>query len=515
MKSDAPSRILVVDDEPQVRNLIASILRNDGYYVETAESGEQACAILEPDDYDLVFTDLQMAKGTGLDVLRHMQKKNLRALGIVVTGYGTFDSAIEALRMGAFDYLTKPVHLDEIRQLSRKALEVKKSRAAAAATYPNFSVPAPSRPNRIRSLVGKSDRMRALNTLIATVANSSSTVLIQGESGTGKELVARALHNQSPRAEKPLIPVNCGAIPEDLLESELFGHIKGSFTGATNDRVGRFVLADGGTIFLDEIGDMSPKLQVKVLRVLQEQEVEPVGSAETVKVNVRVLAATNVDLEKAVNEKRFREDLYYRLNVIPIIVPPLRERLEDIPLLVDYFIKCFNQRHPRKLDGFAPETFEILRNYSWRGNVRELENLVERMSVLSKSPVVMPSDLPEKFHSASISARAAVPVFMPAQKNDDAVRRHSLNGAPGNNGGASEDRPPENVLVDSPFCGMPVDSANLSDLVDRFERDMIIRALEKSNGVKNRAAQILGIKRTTLVEKMKKKNIVSKRNLNA
>lgn len=501
MKSDSSSRILVVDDEPQVRNLIASILRNDGYGVETAESGEQACAILDPDDYDLVFTDLQMPRGSGLDVLRHMQKKNLKALGIVVTGYGSFDSAIEALRMGAFDYLTKPIHLDEIRQLTRKAIEVKKSRSSAPAP----SAGTTSRSNRVRNLVGKSEKMRGLNNLIATVANSGSTVLIQGESGTGKELVARALHDQSPRADKPLIPVNCGAIPEDLLESELFGHVKGAFTGAMNDRVGRFVLADGGTIFLDEIGDMSPKLQVKVLRVLQEQEVEPVGSAETVKVNVRVLAATNVDLEKAVSEKRFREDLYYRLNVIPIVVPPLRERLEDLPLLVEHFIKSFNQRHPRKLEGFAPETFQILRNYSWRGNVRELENLVERMSVLSQSPIVMPSDLPEKFHCASISR----PVSL-SQKIEDISLRHTVLSA-ARMDGAVESRPKDGVIVDSPFCAMPVDAANLSDMVDRFERDMIIKALERSNGVKNRAAKILGIKRTTLVEKMKKKNIVSKR----
>lgn len=498
MRSDALSQILVVDDEPQVRNLIATILRNDGHQVETADSCEEACTLLSSDEYDLVFTDLRMTRGSGIDVLRHIRKRNLGALGIVVTGYGTFDSAIEALRMGAFDYLTKPIHLDEIRQLTRKALEVKKNRTAPVVS----PVHAPmARNSHIRTLIGKSEKMRALNALISTVANSSTTVLIQGESGTGKELVARALHNQSPRAEKPLIPVNCGAIPEELLESELFGHVKGSFTGATNDRVGRFVLADGGTIFLDEIGDMSPKLQVKVLRVLQEQYVEPVGSAETIKVNVRVLAATNVDLEKAVEEKRFREDLYYRLNVIPIVVPPLRDRLEDLSLLVSHFVKCFNLKHPRKLEGFAPEALEILRSYSWPGNIRELENLVERMSVLSTGAVVAPSDLPEKFRCISVSSPVGTQQELFANRVEGVVAQ-------------SEELDEEDELLDAETGNGGVASAdgvNLTDMVDRFERDMIIKALEKSNGVKNRAAQILGIKRTTLVEKMKKKNIVFRR----
>jgi transcriptional regulator with GAF, ATPase, and Fis domain len=314
-----------------------------------------------------------------------------------------------------------------------------------------------------------------------------------------------------------MVPVNCGAIPEDLLESELFGHVKGSFTGAMNDRVGRFVMADGGTIFLDEIGDMSPKLQVKVLRVLQEQYVEPVGSAETIRVDVRILAATNVDLEKAVEEKRFREDLYYRLNVIPIHVAPFRERLEDLPLLIDHFIKCFNQRQPRRLDGFAPETIEILRNYDWPGNVRELENLVERMTILSCNSIVIPDDLPEKFQRArAVSERAvfSLGAFGRAASSGGRVesdgRAADQSQAGGLNpraAGASTAGAPGFLLEGGDGAG----PANLNDLVDRFEREMIVKALQRSNGVKNRAAQMLGIKRTTLVEKMKKKNIVFKR----
>jgi transcriptional regulator with GAF, ATPase, and Fis domain len=354
--------------------------------------------------------------------------------------------------------------------------------------------------------------MHALDTLITTVANSASTVLIRGESGTGKELVARALHSHSPRSNRPLIPVNCGAIPEDLLESELFGHVRGSFTGAMNDRVGRFVMADGGTIFLDEIGDMSPKLQVKVLRVLQEQEVEPVGSAETIKVNVRILAATNVDLERAVEEKRFREDLYYRLNVIPITVPPLRERTDDIPLLIDHFIKCFNQKQPRRIEGFSSEAVEILKNYPWPGNVRELENLVERMTILAEGSVVVPDDLPEKFHAGLRGDRAFQPAVPHVEKGINVAERIAMFSkdvaAPSH--GFSAMMADLETLRQVPFTdndGNGPQRQNLNDLIDRFEREMILKALQHSNGVKNRAAHLLGIKRTTLVEKMKKKNI--------
>ena len=514
MKQETLHQILIVDDEPQVRNLIATILRNEGYAVETADCAEQACHLLSANPYDIVFTDLRMPRGSGMDVLRFIQKRNLCTLGIVVTGYGTFESAIEALRLGAYDFLTKPLHLEEIKLLTRKALEVRKTRS----TYNPLTNPNPLPASRHRALIGESSRMMSLGKMIATVANSSSTVLIRGESGTGKELVARALHALSPRKDRPLIPVNCGAIPEELLESELFGHVRGSFTGAMHDRVGRFLLADGGTIFLDEIGDMSPKLQVKLLRVIQEQEVEPVGSAETTKVDVRIIAATNVELEQAVEEKRFREDLYYRLNVIPIIVPPLRERREDIPLLVSYFVKGFNLRHPRRLERFTEEAMDALSQYHWPGNVRELENLVERMTILSQSPVVTLADLPERFQSGvggicvgADTGRAsrflvsddkglntAERVAMFRQSLSDAEAEEALGGG-------------QDPLAGISFPANGDSSENLGDLIDRFERDMILKALEQSNGVKNRAAQLLGIKRTTLVEKMKKKNITFRR----
>ncbi|OPZ22619.1 MAG: Transcriptional regulatory protein ZraR [candidate division BRC1 bacterium ADurb.BinA364] len=318
---------------------------------------------------------------------------------------------------------------------------------------------------RIETIIGSSPATAQVCNLILTVAESDSTVLLLGDSGTGKELAARAIHRHSRRARRPLIAVNCAAIPENLLESELFGHVRGSFTGAIANRPGRFSLADGGTIFLDEIGDMTPKLQVKVLRVLQEQEFEAVGATETTRVNVRVIAATNQDLEARVKEKKFREDLFYRLNVIPIRMPSLRERIDDIPELIDHFIARFNQESGSRLSGASAEALALMRQYPWPGNIRELENLIERLSVLVGEGEIGAQDLPEKFHGGG----------------------------------------------DSPLPGdlfaIPPDGVDLNKMVDEYETRLILQALRKSNGVKNQAAKLLRIKRTTLVEKMKKKNI--------
>jgi transcriptional regulator with GAF, ATPase, and Fis domain len=317
-------------------------------------------------------------------------------------------------------------------------------------------------------IVGDSTPTRKLHDLIRTVADSDSTILILGESGTGKELVAQALHHQSDRADAQIIPVNCGAIPEDLLESELFGHVKGAFTGATTTRVGRFQLADGGTIFLDEIGDMSPKLQVKLLRVLQEQTFEPVGATQTVQVNVRIIAATNRDLEQDVAEGRFREDLYYRLNVIPIHILPLRERKDDIPVLTHHFVEQFNRTKARKIKGFTSAAMGVLCAYGWPGNVRELVNLVERMAILHSEGEIDVEHLPEKFHGLT----------------------------------------PQTPQMTSGTIEIPEEGIDFNKLVDQFETQLIDKALEKAGGVKNQAATLLGIKRTTLVEKMKKKGML-------
>jgi DNA-binding NtrC family response regulator len=400
-----------------------------------------------------------MPKVDGIAVLRHIKQKNMDCLGIVATAYGSVESAVEALRAGAFDYVTKPFHLDEIRHVIRRATEYRGLRRENVQLRQELK-----RAHKIENIVGVSAPMQRLFDLILTVADTDSTVLILGESGTGKELVARAIHYNGRRSNKPLIAVNCAAIPEDLLESELFGHVKGAFTGAISNRPGRFALADGGTIFLDEIGDMSPRLQVKVLRVLQEQEFEPVGATETMRVNVRVLAATNQDLDARVKERRFREDLFYRLNVIPIRLPPLRERTEDIPILLQHFVDHFNQENRSRLTRFNDEAAAILQAYAWPGNVRELENLVERMSILIGEGDVAPADLPEKFR-----------------------------GQPCHSGPEMTDFPPGGV--------------DLNELVGQFEQRLIRLALERAGGVKNKAAKLLNIKRTTLVEKIKKRGI--------
>jgi DNA-binding NtrC family response regulator len=456
-------RILVVDDEWSIRDVLSNILRSEGYEVDTAEDGEQGIRKIEAGNYDLVITDLKMPKVDGIEVLRYLSTLNGPTLGIVATGYGSIESAVEALRLGAFDYITKPFHLDEIKILVHKA------RVFQALQVENRNLKrqlkSASRQDRI---IGGSAVIRRLIDLIRTVADSDSTVLILGDSGTGKELVARALHDGSDRAEQPLIPVNCGAIPEDLLESELFGHVKGAFTGATMNRVGRFQLADGGTIFLDEIGDMSPKLQVKLLRVLQEQSFEPVGATQTVRVNVRIITATNRNLEEDVATGRFREDLFYRLNVIPIVIPPLRDRKEDIPLLTQHFIERFNKIKGRKLKGFTEETMAIMASYNWPGNVRELENLVERMAILHSEGEIGIAQLPEKFQGLSPHA--------PQMTSGE---------------------------IEIPDAGI-----DFNALVDNFETRLITKALEKAGGVKNQAAALLNIKRTTLVEKMKKKGML-------
>ena len=457
-------KILVIDDELSIREVLSNILMAEGFAVETAEDGEQGINKLESEIYDLVITDLRMPKVEGIEVLRHLSKMNVHTLGIVATAFGTIESAVEALRLGAFDYITKPFHLDEIKIVVHKAREFQKLRDE------NVTLRRQLRHTiRQQNLVGQSPSIQELNNLIRTIADSDSTVLILGDSGTGKELVARELHYHSPRAEHPMIPVNCGAIPEDLLESELFGHVKGAFTGATMNRVGRFQMADGGTIFLDEIGDMSPKLQVKILRVLQEQTFEPVGGTQTIQVNVRVLTATHRNLEQAVADGQFREDLYYRLNVIPVRIPPLRDRAEDIPILIAHFIERFGKTKGRTLEGFSAEAMSALMSYAWPGNVRELENLVERMVILHSEGIIEVEHLPEKFSGLGAPVAAMA-------------------------GG---------VPLEIPDAGI-----DFNALVDRYETQLIQRALEKAGGIKNKAATLLNVKRTTLVEKMKKKGLL-------
>ncbi|MBW1858993.1 MAG: sigma-54-dependent Fis family transcriptional regulator, partial [Deltaproteobacteria bacterium] len=367
--SKSLQKILIVDDDSKILDVIASVLRDGGYTVVTAANGTKAIRSIDTESYDLVITDLKMPEVNGMMVLKHVVDRSPDTMCIILTGYGTIEGAVEAIKAGAFHYITKPVKSAEIMTVVEKALKYKLLERENILLKQQLKTK-----YRFENFVGDSRPIQEVFELIEKVADTDSTILITGESGTGKELIAKAIHYNSQRRDNPMVVINCGAIPEELLESELFGHEKGAFTGAHKARMGRFELANGGTIFLDEIGDMSPNLQVKLLRVLQEQQFERVGSTRTIGVDIRVIAATNQDLFSAVNKATFREDLYYRLNVIPINVPPLRERRSDTPLLVDFFIKKFTKEKQKSIKGFTQESMDTLFQYDWPGNVRELEN---------------------------------------------------------------------------------------------------------------------------------------------
>jgi len=452
-------KILVIDDNPDILKLIVDILKSNDYEVTAAPGGEAGIRELESYDYDLVLTDLIMPDIDGIDVLDHLIAKSTKTMCIILTGHGSIKSSVEAIKKGAFDYITKPVSASDILLSVEKVLKFKnleeenirlKKELRGQYKYTNF--------------VGTSRAIKQIFDLIAKVADTDGTVLITGASGTGKELIARALHYNSSRSDKPLVVINCGAVPEALLESELFGHEKGAFTGAHKRRIGRFELANCGTIFLDEIGEMSPALQVKLLRVLQEQKFERVGGTKTIHVDLRIVAATNKNLTTAINQEKFREDLYYRLNVIPIKVPSLKQRKSDIPLLIDHFLKKFQKGKKKKITKFSPEVLDAMHAYDWPGNVRELENVVKRFTILCENPVVIFDDLPDSIQESSQSVQ-----------------------------------PVEEVILEKDL--------NLNEAVQSYEKRIIIEALEKSNWVKSKAAKLLNINRTTLVAKIKKQNL--------
>lgn len=451
--------ILVVDDDPEIRETMTTLLTMNGYTVTTVANGPSAIEQVKRDKFHMVITDLMLPQMNGIDVVKNIREIDSAMQCIVITGYATVTTAVEAMKAGAFDYLMKPFNSSEVLMLIRRALEFQSLQVENQQLKKNLEGR-----YRFDNLIGGSDGIKKVCALIEKVSETDSTILILGESGTGKELVARTIHYNSPRKSKPLIPINCGAIPENLLESELFGHEKGAFTGASSTRIGRFELADGGTVFLDEIGEMSPTLQVKLLRVLQQREFERVGGTKTIKVDVRIIAATNINLEKAVAEGRFREDLYYRLNVIPIAIPPLRERLEDIPLLAEHFLNHFNRSKKKQMKGFSPEAMDFLLSYRWPGNIRELENLIERLIILKGEGIIDSEDLPEKIMTV---------------RGSDSI-----------------------ACISIPDSGI-----NLKDMVEEFENNLIVQALQKAQGVKNRAAQLLSLNRTTLVEKLKKKKL--------
>jgi DNA-binding NtrC family response regulator len=454
----AKGKILITDDDKQTRDLLATFLGYKGYEVLQACDGKEVFENIDLDDVDLVITDLMMPRINGLEFVKKLKAIRPEIVMIAYSAFGNSEMAAKLLKAGAFFYLEKPFDLEELDRLVQRGLDHYFLQSRSYRKTPLIK-------NRaLINIIGESEKMQSLFELIEKVAESDSTVLIHGESGTGKELVARAIHELSERKNRNFIPVNCGAIPDELLESELFGHVKGSFTGATTTRIGRFEMADKGTLFLDEIGDMKSNLQVKLLRVLQNRELEPVGATRSKKIDVRIIAATHQNLEKLVEEKSFREDLFYRLSVIPIYIPPLRERREDIPLLIKNFTEKFNREKKRNVTGFDKDAMEMLCSFSWPGNVRELENLVERMVIIKGSGVITAQDLPEKY-----LGRKTKPV---------------LESVP---------------LPNNGIC--------LASVVEEFENKLIRQALEKTGGNKKEAANLLNLKRTTFIEKLKKKKM--------
>jgi DNA-binding NtrC family response regulator len=396
-------RILVVDDEINIRGALVTLLEKKGYQVRGAGTGEDALEQLETATADLVLTDLKMPGMGGMEFLRRLKQKWPDTEVLVMTAYGSIDTAVEAMRCGAYDYLTKPIDRERFPLAVEKALE----RHALAIENKQLKDRLETR-TRFDHMVGESEPMQRLYSLVDMVADSDVTVLLMGESGTGKELVARAIHHKSHRAGGPFVTLNCGALPENLFESELFGYEKGAFTGATMNKMGRFELADGGTLLLDEVGELSLKSQVDFLRVLETKEFRRLGGTKIVKVDTRIIAATNRNLEEAVKRGDFREDLYYRLNVVPIRLPPLRERGEDIPLLADRFLEEFSGQHHREPKEVSREAMRLLRLYAWPGNIRQLRNLIERMVVTVKDPLLQPEHLPEEIQASREDARTMV-----------------------------------------------------------------------------------------------------------
>jgi DNA-binding NtrC family response regulator len=415
--SRSAAKILVVDDEINIREALAALLRDEGYEVSTADSAEQAMSILGMDYFQIVVSDMRMDGASGMDLLRWLRENCPETEMILLTAFSSVENAVEAMKLGAYDYLAKPVDRRRLPMLIEKALEKQRLSMENRSLRRRLSVK-----EEFSNIIGNSTRIRQIFKVISEVAPTNATVLITGESGTGKELVARAIHSRSNRREGAFVTLNCGALPDTLLESELFGYEKGAFTGAAAMKMGRIEQASGGTLFLDEIGDMTPKTQVDLLRVLQERELRRLGSVKVVKVDVRFIAATNKDLADEIEERRFREDLYYRLNVVPILMPALRERKEDIPVLIQAFLEEFCQLHQKEPKKIADPTLDLMLHYPWPGNVRELRNVVERMVLLSRTDTLEPRDLPNPINRESDSRpMISVPLDQPLEEIEKTV----------------------------------------------------------------------------------------------
>jgi DNA-binding NtrC family response regulator len=457
-------RILIVDDEEVLRDVLDAVLRREGFDIVLAASGEEALNILDHEEVDLVVLDVMLPGISGIDTMRAIRISNPTLPVIIITAFSSIDGAIDAMKQGAFHYIPKPFKNEEVVLTVNKALEQRRL------SNENERLKAElSDKYAYSNIIGKSEIMRKVFDLIRLAAPSRSNILVQGESGTGKELVAKAIHHASPRARDAFVTVNSGSLPPELLESSLFGHIKGAFTGAIATKRGLFEVADGGSIFLDEIGNINLETQAKLLRVIQEKEFMRLGSVETVKVDVRIIAATNADLHKLMAEQRFREDLYYRLNVITIQLPPLRRRREDIPLLTQHFLQKYAEENKRRVKEVTPDAMRILLDHAWPGNVRELENTIERAVVLCTGDRITTELLPDYLRYPT--------------------------------------------RTDQPAMVVPADGISLKDAVSNYERTMILQSLELANGVQKRAAELLQVKPSTLNEMMKRLGIHAKSNM--
>ena len=454
-------RILIVDDEEVLRDVLDAVLRREGFDVVSASSGEEALSLLDGEEIDLVILDIMLPGISGIDTLRSMRISNPHLPVIVITAFSSIDGAIEAMKYGAYHYIPKPFKNEEVIITVNKALEQRRLSSENERLKAELS-----EKYAYANIIGKSEAMRKVYELVRLAAPSRSNILIAGESGTGKELIAKAIHHASPRARNAFVTVNSGSLPPELLESSLFGHMKGAFTGAIATKRGLFEVADGGSIFLDEIGNINLETQAKLLRVIQEKEFMRLGSVETVKVDVRIIAASNADLSKLMRDNQFREDLFYRLNVITIPLPPLRRKREDIPLLITHFLDKYSEENKRKTPQVTPEAMRILMDHSWPGNVRELENAIERAVVLCTGDRISPELLPDYLRYP--------------------------------------------VSTDQPAMVVPAEGLSLKDAVSRYERAMILQSLELANGVQKKAAELLQLKPSTLNEMMKRLGIHTK-----
>ncbi len=454
-------RILIVDDEEVLRDVLDAVLRREGFDVVSAASGEEALSLLDGEEIDLVILDIMLPGISGIDTLRSIRISNPHLPVIVITAFSSIDGAIDAMKYGAFHYIPKPFKNEEVILTVNKALEQRRLSSENERLKAELS-----EKYAYANIIGKSEAMRKVYELVRLAAPSRSNILIAGESGTGKELVAKAIHHASPRARNAFVTVNSGSLPPELLESSLFGHMKGAFTGAIATKRGLFEVADGGSIFLDEIGNINLETQAKLLRVIQEKEFMRLGSVETVKVDVRIIAATNADLTKLMRDGQFREDLFYRLNVITIPLPPLRRKREDIPLLITHFLDKYSEENKRKAPQVTPDTMRILMDHIWPGNVRELENAIERAVVLCTGDRITPELMPDYLRYP--------------------------------------------VSTDQPAMVVPAEGLSLKDSVSRYERAMILQSLELANGVQKKAAELLQLKPSTLNEMMKRLGIHTK-----